>query len=135
VNLRAKKANTYQTVAGRDITWEGTVADGDFIDTTRGIDWLEDDMQKGVFGALANSDKIPYTNAGVAVITAEVAASLKRAVARGILSGDPQPVVTAPKVADVDATDKGARNLPDVKFSGTLAGAIHKVTISGVISV
>lgn len=135
VNLRAKKANTYQAVAGRNITWEGTVADGDFIDTTRGIDWLEDDMQKGVFGALANSDKIPYTNAGVAVITSEVEASLKRAVAKGILSDDPKPIVTAPKVADIDPTNKAARNLPDVKFSGELAGAIHKVTISGVISV
>lgn len=135
VNLRAKKANTYQAVAGRNITWEGTVADGDFIDVTRGIDWLEDDMQKGVFGALANSDKIPFTNAGVAVITAEVEASLKRAVGKGILSGDPKPVVTAPKVADIDITNKSLRNLPDVKFSGTLAGAIHKVTISGVISV
>lgn len=135
VNLRAKKANTYQTIAGRNITWEGTTVDGDFIDVTRGIDWLEDDMTKAVFGALASANKIPYTNAGVALIENEIRGSLNRAIAAGILSDDPEPVLTVPKVANVAAVDKGVRLLPDVKWSGTLQGAIHKVSISGVISV
>lgn len=134
-NIRAKKANTYQTVAGRNITWEGTMCDGDFVDTTRGIDWLEDDMTKAVFAALARADKIPYTNAGVALIENEIRGSLSRAVNAGILSDDPAPVITVPKVADVASSDRALRLLPDVKWSGTLQGAIHKVEISGVISV
>ena len=62
-------------------------------------------------------------------------ASLRAAVNQGILAADPAPTVTVPKVADVSAADKTARLLPDMKFTGTLAGAIHKVTITGVVSV
>lgn len=92
-------------------------------------------MTKAVFGALASANKIPYTNAGVALIENEIRGSLNRAIAAGILSDDPEPVLTVPKVANVAAVDKGVRLLPDVKWSGTLQGAIHKVSISGVISV
>ena len=133
-NLVARSANYYRSVAGKNIAAEGTTADGDFIDVQRGIDWLEDDMSKGVFNALTTGDKIPYTDDGAAVVQAEVLASLQRAVARGILAASPAPVVTVPAVASVATADKTARNLPDVKFSGTLAGAIHKATITGVVS-
>jgi len=134
-NIRNKNGNSYETVAGLNITFEGTTADGDFLDVQRGIDWLEDDMAKGVFEALAGADKIPYTNAGVAVLEGKVRATLIRAVARGVLSDDPSPVVQVPKVADVSAADRAARNLPDIRWSGTLAGAIHKSDITGVVSV
>ncbi len=134
-NLVNRKANFLRNVAGQNIMQEGTTADGDFIDVQRGIDWLDDDMSKAVFIALAGADKIPYTDAGVAVVEAEVRASLQRAVARGILASSPEPTVSVPTVASVATVDKTARNLPDVKFSGTLAGAIHKATISGVVSV
>lgn len=134
VNLRAKKANTYQTIAGLNITWEGTTADGDFIDVQRGLDWIDDDMTKSVYEALAGSDKIPYTNAGVAQIEGAVRGSLSRAVSMGILADDPEYTVTVPLVSAVSNADKALRLLPDVKFSATLAGAVHKVEIDGVVS-
>lgn len=132
-NLIARKGNSYQTNGGVNITWEGTGADGDFLDVQRDLDWLDDDMRAAVFGALAGATKIPFTNAGIAVIESEVRGSLDRAVARGIIDAD--YTVSVPDVDDVSTADKQARNLPDVRWSATLAGAIHKVTISGVVSV
>jgi hypothetical protein len=125
VNLRAKSCNTIQTVAGRNITWEGMMLDGDFIDTVRGLDFLEDDMTKGVFGVLAGANKVPFTNAGIALLEKEIIKSLKLCYRMGII--DSNFVVTVPKVADVTATNKGLRLLPDMKFTATLQGAIHKV--------
>lgn len=134
-NLRAKKANWIQTVAGRNITMEGTTCDGDFIDNQRGLDWLQDDMTKAVFGALVAAKKVPFTNAGIAMIENEVMGSLKRAVNMGILDTLEKDAVQVPKVKDVSSTNRGLRLLPDIKFKCRLAGAIHKVVISGVVSV
>ena len=134
-NLVAKSGNSFEGVSGADITFEGTAGDGGFMDVIRGLDWLDDDMSKSVFVVLASNAKVPYTNRGVRLITAEVRASLRRAIARGILSEEEGFTVTAPKVEDVSPIDKGNRLLPDVKFSATLAGAIHKVNIIGVVAV
>jgi hypothetical protein len=87
-----------------------------------------------LFGALAGADKIPYTDDGVNVLVGRLKKSLNKAVARGVLAEDPKPVVTYPKVADVDSADKTARHFPDLKFSGTLAGSINQVSIVGVVS-
>jgi hypothetical protein len=134
-NLIARSANFYESVAGVDIMSEGTTADGDFLDVQRSLDWLDDDLSKTVFENMAAGGKVPFTDPGVAVVTSAISASLQRAVDRQILAADPAPLVVAPKVADVSAANKTARTLPDVQFSGTLAGAIHKTVITGVVSV
>lgn len=133
-NLRARNANFYVTVGGNNIMTDGTTADGDFIDVQRGIDWIENEVQTEVFANLLGPGKIPYTNAGVTVITSAIKAVLARAVERDVLAADPAPAVVAPDVADISASIKATRVLPDVQFSGTLAGAIHKVNITGVVS-
>ncbi len=133
-NLRAKYGNSYETVAGLNITFEGQTGDGDFLDIQRGLDWLEDDMTKRVFEALASNNKIPFTDGGIAIIEAQVRASLKEATARGIIATDPAFTVTVPRAASISAANKAARLLPDIKFTATLAGAVHKVVITGVVS-
>ena len=62
----------------------------------------------------------------------EIEGRLELAVTQGILS---EYEVTVPLVADIDPADKAVRNLPDVNFTGVLAGAIHTVEIAGTISV
>lgn len=134
-NLIARSANFHETVASLNMMSEGTTADGDYIDVQRSLDWLDDDLSKTVFENMAAGGKVPFTNPGVRIITSAIAASLQRAVDRQILVADPTPLVVAPNVADVSAGNKTARTLPDVQFSGTLAGAIHKTNITGVVSV
>jgi len=134
-NLLAKHGNFYRAVAGKNITIEGTTADGDFIDVQRGIDWIEDDMAKGVFEALSTGDKVPYTDSGVSTIETEMRGTVRTAINMGILALSPEPSFEIPLVASISSVDKAARNLPDMKFGATLAGAIHKVNIKGVVSV
>ena len=134
-NARGKKANTYELIAGVRITQEGTVASGEFIDIIRGIDWLTSTMQIYVYSVLVNNNKVPYTDAGIAAIEAQVRRALQQGIDQQFIAEDPAPVVTVPRVADVAPNDKANRILRNVRFTATLSGAIHYVRINGVVSV
>lgn len=130
-----KNGNHYTSITGGNTTLFGASASGEFIDTTRFIDELTVRLQEDVFAVLLANEKIPFTDAGIAVIKGTVSARLDQGVLQGGLAADPAPVVTAPKAADVPTPDKAARNLPDVNFTATLAGAILTAEINGVVSV
>ena len=134
-NLENKNVNHFTSVSGISITQQGTMAGGTFIDITRSVDFLRARLQEFIYAQLANLDKIPFTDEGVAVIEAEVRAVLQLGIGQGILAANPEPVITVPRVADVSFSDKASRLLPDVEFEATLAGAIHSVQIEGVVSV
>jgi hypothetical protein len=133
-NLKARSANFVTVGFGRNITLGGTTCNGNFIDVARGLDWLSDDVTKGLGGLVLGANKIPYTNPGVTSIVNQVEASLARAVQRGILRDHPKPVVTAPDVEAVDPSIRGVRLFPDVLFTGQLAGAIHRIDVRGRVS-
>lgn len=132
-NIVARNGNSYELVAGLNISFQGMAANGGFIDTRRGLDWLQDDMQKAVFGTLAGNAKIPYTDPGIGLIQSQVLGSLKRAADRQIIVEE-TIVVTVPTAASVPSIDKTTRTLNSVKFSATLQGAVHKTVVTGVVS-
>lgn len=133
-NILAKHGNTYEAVAGVNMTSNGTVSTGEFIDVIRDLDWLTARIQERVFSAMVNLPKILFTDPGIAIIQSAVHAQLLQAVSAGVLSNDPAPSVTVPRASAVSPIDKANRLLPDVKFTGTLAGAIHSTQIRGVVS-
>lgn len=130
-----KNANTYTTVGGVGITEEGSMASGEFIDVIQGVDYITARIKERVYFQMVNLPKIPYTNAGVAIIVNEINAVLQNAIGIGILRADPAPTISVPDVQDIDPIDRGNRFLPDVKFQAQLAGAIHKTKIMGVVTV
>jgi len=133
--IESKGGNVYRRIAGNNITTFGITASGEYIDVTRFIDWLDARIKERIFGVLINNPKIPYTDTGVDLMRAQVLAQLQQGIAVGGLAADPAPIVTAPAVADIDPNDKASRVLPDIFFQATLAGAIHQLQISGVLSV
>lgn len=133
--LEVKRANYYTLLGGLSLTQTGKVASNEWIDVIVFVDWLYVQIQYAILGALANLPKIPFTDDGVAVIRSIVDAQLKAGVRAGGLAASPAPLVVAPLVKDVDPIDRGNRKLPDVKFTATLAGAIHRLVISGTVSV
>ncbi len=132
-NLENKGANWYNTVAGVNITCNGTMGGGEFIDVTRGIDFIAARIAEAVFGDVANLGKVPFTDPGIAVIESAIRGVLILSVGQGILSADPAPTVTVPLASAVSSADKANRSLTGVTFTGTLAGAIHSVTINGTV--
>jgi hypothetical protein len=75
--------------------------------------------------------QVPFTDEGVQMVVSPLKAALEEAKTNGILASYD---ITYPAVADVSATGKGQRFLPDVDFSGVLAGAIHGTKIHGVVT-
>lgn len=130
-----KSCNTYQPVGGINITQEGVMASGEFIDVTRFIDWLQARTKEDVFQALARNPKIPFTDAGIQAIVGAVEGVLGQGVANGGINPDEDITVTAPRASEVSTTNKGSRVLPDINFLATLAGAIHKTIIRGTVTV
>jgi hypothetical protein len=128
-----KNANTYERIGGINITREGIVSSGNFIDVIIGVFWLESRIEERIYQKLTQLDKVPFTDAGIAIIEAELRAQLEQAVDYGLITSD--YVIQVPKAADVSLVDKAARLLPDVRFSAILAGAIHRVIIQGIVSV
>jgi hypothetical protein len=132
--LKAKNYNYYTVVGGVAITQYGYTASGEWMDVAIGLAWLKADMQRNIYQAKLNRPKIPFTNKGKNIIVSAIDTSLKAAVAVDLFSSDPAPTVTAPDVATVSSANKIARNLPDVGFSATLAGAIHLTNVTGTVS-
>jgi hypothetical protein len=132
-NADGKNANTYTETGGINITAEGVMSSGEFIDVTRFIDWLTARIKENVFRALAINPKIPFTNSGIQAIVAEVEGVLRQGIFNGGINPDEDLIVTAPLASEVDANDRASRILPDISFIATLAGAIHKTVIRGKV--
>lgn len=132
-NASAQNVNTYTRIGGVNITEEGVMASGEFIDVIRGIDWLHARMQERIYSRLVNLPKVPYTTKGIDTIVGEVTAQLTEGVRLEVLADDPAPFVTAPDINEISSNDKALRVLPDINFEAVLAGAIHKIIIKGVV--
>lgn len=134
-NARDKKANTFEYIGGVGITRDGTMGSGDFIDIIRGVDWLTARIQEFVYALLVNSDKVPYTNAGIASVESEVRRALDLAVDNDFIADNPPYTISVPLAENVSSVDKANRILRDVDFQATLAGAVHLVVIRGRVTV
>ena len=133
LNATNKKANTVQQVAGVAMTGEGVVSSGEFIDKVRDTDWFEARLQERIFSLLMNNPKVPFTDAGISAVEAELRAQILDGIAAGFLTGEYS--ISVPKAKNVPALDRAARKLTGITFTAKVAGAIHMVVISGSITV
>jgi hypothetical protein len=133
--LEAKNGNHYLALdSSNNITGPGESASGEWLDVVRDLDWLTARLRERTLGVLLANDKVPFTDAGISAVVSAVRAQLTEAVGKTVLAADPKFTITAPKASEVSAANKRARRLPDVKWSATLAGAIHTVVITGLVS-
>jgi hypothetical protein len=132
--LDGKNGNYYISAGGLALTYPGKTASGEWFDVTRFVDWLQARLRERLIGLLANNSKVPFTDAGIALVVAEIRAQLQQGVAVGGLAESPAFTISAPLASDVSSVDRAARTLPDVTFSARLAGAIHAIELTGNIA-
>ena len=118
----------------------GICGDGNFIDNVLGADYITHQIRENLYKIFIANKKIAYTDDGFALVAAGVFAALNRAVELHIIATDPEDdtgvyTVVIPKRAD--ATDEQARNrqMPDIKWSAQLEGAVHSVKGNGTLRV
>lgn len=134
-NILDHNGNIYTTQKGKNMFEPGKMASGQFIDVIHSRDWLEARLAEGVFALMTKVKKIPYTNKGAGSVEAIIRSVLDEATVNSVLADDEPYVVTIPKVKAQTAANRAARIFPGITFSGTIAGAIHKVQVRGKIEV
>jgi hypothetical protein len=143
IAITKKNGNTFERFRNVSITQNGKVAAGEWIDVIRFRDWLQEEITVNVFNALINSDKIPYTDDGIAIIEAQIRQALELGTRRGGIA----PIeydedgnenygytISVPLSSSISANQKATRVLQDVSFTARLAGAIHVVEITGSLT-
>jgi Protein of unknown function (DUF3383) len=137
-DIHDHNACTYIRESGVDITSHGVATSGEYMDIVQSTHFLKARLAEAVFQLLAKNPKIPYTDAGIAMVIAEVDKVLKQAFRQGIIAdenGEPLYSITIPTRADIPANTRAQRVLPDIEWTATIAGAVEKVEIRGTLAV
>ncbi len=138
-----KNANVYITANGNYRTTEGIMMTGRFIDNQRSIDWLDRRMEEFIDADLQQLKKVPYTNAGLAVIDKAMRAVFALALEEGVLNPlsdadddvDLDFILTIPKISEIASASRAARLFPDITFRALIGSAVHGVTVAGTLEV
>ena len=95
-------------------------------------------MREELYSVLLENAKVPYTDAGFALVAGAVFATLNRATDLGIIARDPESdagvfSVVVPKRADATDEEARARQMPDITWEALLEGAVHRVKVVGTL--
>ena len=141
--MATQNLNYFVTVGNKNITVGGMVRDGEWMDIIRFRDWLKNDMQVRVVNLFVTNSKIPFTDAGIALIQNQMLASLKAGQDVGGIAEEefdedgnsiPGFVTKVPLAANISASDKASRKLEGLTFKARLSGAIHVTDLDGSLT-
>jgi hypothetical protein len=137
-NLNTAGLNYYQAIKGLSLTdgpnGGGTTSEGEYFDIIHGTDWFTEELQTEVLAYMVGQEKVPYTDASGDVLANLGLAVGARGVERNLFEAE-SVACTAPKVADISAVQRAAREFGNLKFSARLAGAVHKAKFRVTLSV
>jgi hypothetical protein len=138
-NLQADNANIYVIRAGvsmlRGADGGGIMASGQFLDIVHGRDAFLSDLQVAVATAIANNEKIDYTDEGADILVGAMRAVQARYEGKGKLFRAGSTFAYAGLADDQSDTDIGNRYFPALKFGGRYNGAIHKANMTGTLTI
>lgn len=128
-------ANVYVDIGSLNMTVEGTMLDGGFIDELHFADWLIARTEEELLSTLANQPgRIPYTNAGMQILGGAVEGVMQRAVIAGAIAEVEDPdtgdllrpyELNIERIEDVPASQRRQRIAPPIDVKFRYAGAVH----------
>lgn len=137
--IHAKGGITFVAKAGDNVTSEGIVAGGEYIDIIDSEDYIVQQMAYKTQKLLNNTKKVPYDNNGIAMLESVAKDVLQTAYNNGMIAtnedGSPAYSIDYAMREDTTEADRAARRYLGGNFKFALAGAIHKVEITGEITV
>lgn len=135
--IHAKGGLTFVTKAGDNVTTEGKVAGGEFIDIVDAQDYILTNLEYQTQKTLNVSNKVPYDNNGIAQLQSVCENVLRNAYNNGIIAskedGTADYTVNYALREQVSEDDRVARKYVGGQFSFRLQGAVHNVEITGEI--
>lgn len=127
---------------------EGITTGGEFIDVIMSRDYIKARLAEALFALNIRSRKIPFDDAGAAMMESAIRDVLRQAGKQGIIAqavseadkelsdeGEYMYTVTIPERSEVPANDRAARKWTGIEFTFVLAGAVHATEISGTITI
>lgn len=128
----------YVTRAGDDITTEGFATDGTYIDETDSLDYVIQNIEYRIQKTLNTTAKVAYDDRGIALIEAAVKTALQEAGVNGIIAqledGSYDYTVSFGARSATTEADRASRVYKYGTFRFSLAGAIHNVEVTGVVT-
>ena len=130
---------TFVTKAGDNVTSEGIVTNGEFIDIIDSEDYIIQQLAYQTQKLLNSSSKVPYDNNGIAMLESVAVNVLQTAYNNGMIAqaedGGADYTVDYGLRESTDEDDRQARKYVNGSFSFALAGAVHSVDITGEITI
>jgi hypothetical protein len=137
--IHKKGGITFVSKAGDNVTSEGKVAGGEYIDVIDSEDYIVQQLAYKTQKVLNSAAKVPYDNNGIALLESVAVDVLQGAYNNGMIitneDGTPGYSVFYALREDTKATDRANRVYLGGNFSFALTGAIHTVEITGSITV
>lgn len=152
--LQSKNVNVFaEYVNDTSIIQYGTVANGKYIDSVIGFDWLKSYIQTNVYNLLLSAAKIPMTNRGLEQIANVIRNACNVGVRNGLINADGGTwqladiegvvrkgdivkngyIVAYEPVETLTAADRQARKAPPFYVYVVEAGAIHVVPLISIV--
>lgn len=137
--IHNKGGITFVNKAGDNVTSEGKVAGGEYIDIIDSKDYIIGNIEYQTQKTLNAAEKIPYDNNGIAMLENVCVNVMREAYNNGIIAtnedGTPAYAVSYATREDTEASDRATRKYIGGKFAFALAGAIHEAEITGEITI
>lgn len=125
--IKAKNGNYFVTQNSVSSTYWGKTGSGEWIDTTHGSDWMKARTQERIFMLLINSEKVAYTDEGLLALANELRAQIDEGQKAGFLDPKSPIQIVVPTVAEIEAAQKAARNVPGIRGTAKMAGAVNTI--------